>query len=176
MKKFYPVFSALLVLFLVACASPLTQDIKVDAEADPKANLAGYNTYAWLGSAAILNDPKGKWEPPEFDADSEIKFLIDRELRSRGMKEVAVNPDMIVGYAAGIDMEALQLVEDKESKIKMLQNVPSGSLVVVLIDGSTGNAVWAGAAVADIHQDISSEDARKRLDYAVTQMFKLMKR
>jgi len=59
MKKFYPAFSALLVLVLVACASPLTQDIKVDAEADPKANLAGYNTYAWLGSAAILNDPKG---------------------------------------------------------------------------------------------------------------------
>lgn len=176
MKKFYPAITALLVLFLTACASPLTQDIEVDAEADPKANLAGYKTYAWLGSAAILYDPKGKWEPPEFDADAEIKFLIDRELRKRGMQEVAVNPDMIVGYAAGIDMEALQLVEDKESKIQMLENVPSGSLVVVLIDGSTGNAVWAGAAVADVQQEISSDDVRKRLDYAVTQMFKLIKR
>ena len=92
------------------------------------------------------------------------------------MKEVAANPDMIVGYAAGIDMEALQLVEDKESKLQVLQNVPSGSLVVVLIDGSTGNPVWAGAAVANIRQDVSSDDARKRLDYAVAQMFKLMKR
>ena len=176
MKKFYPALMALFVLILTACASPLTQDIEVDAEADPKANLAGYKTYAWLGSAAILYDPKGKWEPPEFDADAEIKFLIDRELRKRGMQEVAVNPDMIVGYAAGIDMEALQLVEDKENKIQMLQNVPTGSLVIVLIDGNTGNPVWAGAAVADVQQEISTEDVRKRLDYAVTQMFKLMKR
>lgn len=176
MKMFYPAITALLVLLFTACASPLTQDIEIDAEVDPKANLAGYKTYAWLGSAAILYDPKGKWEPPEFDADAEIMFLIDRELRKQGMKEVAVNPDMIVGYAAGIDMEALQLVEDKQTKIQMLENVPSGSLVVVLIDGSTGNAVWAGAAVADIHQEISSEDARKRLDYAVSQMFKLFKR
>ena len=176
MKKFYPALMALFVLIVTACASPLTQDIEVDAEADPKANLAGYKTYAWLGSAAILYDPKGKWEPPEFDADAEIKFLIDRELRKRGMQEVAVNPDMIVGYAAGIDMEALQLVEDKENKIQMLQNVPTGSLVIVLIDGNTGNPVWAGAAVADVQQEISTEDVRKRLDYAVTQMFKLMKR
>ncbi len=176
MKKIYLAMMALFVLILAACASPLTQDIEVDAEADPRANLAGYNTYAWLGSAAILYDPKGKWEPPEFDADAEIKFLIDRELRKRGMKEVAANPDMIIGYAAGIDMEALQLVEDKEAKIQMLQNVPSGSLVIVLIDGQTGNPVWASAAVADIKQNISSEDARKRLDYAVTHMFRLMKR
>jgi len=48
--------------------------------------------------------------------------------------------------------------------------------VIVLIDGQTGNPVWASAAVADVQQEISSEDVRKRLDYAVTQMFKLMKR
>jgi len=176
MKKLNSALVALLILFITACASPLTQDIEVDADADPKANLAGYKTYAWLGSAAILYDPKGRWEPPEFDADAEIKFLIDRELRKRGMQEVAVNPDMIVGYAAGIDMEALQLVEDKEAKLQVLQNVPTGSLVIVLIDGNTGNPVWASAAVANVQQEISTADVRKRLDYAVTQMFKLMKR
>jgi hypothetical protein len=175
MKKIYISLTALLFLFTTAC-STLTQDIEVDAEADPKANLGAYKTYAWLGSAAILYDPRGKWEPPEFDADAEIKFLIDRELRKRGIKEVAVNPDMIVGFAAGIDMEALELVEDKESKLQMLKNVPTGSLVIVLIDGASGNPVWASAAVADVQQEISSDDVRKRLDYAVTQMFKLMKR
>lgn len=175
MKIIYAALAALLFVLMSAC-STLTQDIEVDAEADPKANLAAYKTYAWLGSAAILYDPRGKWEPPQFDADAEIKFLIDRELRNRGIKEVAVKPDLIVGFAAGIDMEALELVEDKETKLQMLQNVPSGSLVIVLIDGTTGNPVWAGAAVADVQQEISSEDVRKRLDYAVSQMFKLMKR
>ena len=176
MKNFYSVFVALLFLFLTACASTLTQDIEVDAEADPKANLAGYKTYAWLGSAAILYDPQGKWEPPAFDADAEIKFLIDRELRNRGIKEVAVNPDLIVGFAAGIDMEALELVESKETKLEVLENVPKGALVVVLLDGATGIPVWAGAARGNVQQEISSDDVRKRLDYAVTRMFKLMKR
>ena len=176
MKNIYATLVALLFLFITACASPLVKDIELDAEADPKANLTGYKTYAWLGSAAILNDPRGKWEPPQFDADAEIKFLIDRELRNRGIKEVAVRPDLIVGFAAGIDMEALELVENKETKLQMLQNVPTGSLVIVLIDGVTGNPVWASAAVADVQQEISSDDVRKRLDYAVTQMFKLMKR
>ncbi len=175
MRKIHVLLTALLFLFMTGC-STLTQDIKVDAEADPKANLAGYKTYAWLGSAAILYDPRGKWEPPQFDADAEIKFLIDRELRKRGIKEVAVNPDMIVGFAAGIDMEALELVEDKETQLQMLKNVPTGSLVIVLIDGATGIPVWAAAAVGNVQQEISSEDVRKRLDYAVTQMFKLMKR
>ena len=75
MKKIYIVMAAFLFLFITGC-STLTQDIEVDAEADPKANLAGYKTYAWLGSAAILYDPRGKWEPPQFDADAEIKWLI----------------------------------------------------------------------------------------------------
>jgi len=174
MKKIYAVLTALLFLLMMGC-STLTQDIKVDAEADPKANLAGYKTYAWLGSAAILHDPRGRWEPPQFDADAEIKFLIDRELRNRGIKEVAARPDLIVGFAAGIDMEALELTENKETQLQVLKNVPTGSLVVVLIDGVTGNPVWASAAVADVQQEISSDDVRKRLDYAVTQMFKLMK-
>ena len=176
MKKIYATFVALLFLFITGCASTLTQDIEVDAEADPKANLAGYKTYAWLGSAAILHDPRGKWEPPAFDADAEVKFLIDRELRNRGIKEVGVNPDLIVGFAAGIDMEALELVENKESKLQVLENVPKGALIVVLIDGATGIPVWAGAAQGNVQQEISSDDVRKRLDYAVTQMFKLMKR
>lgn len=176
MKSIHITIVALFFLLITGCASNLTKDIEVDAEADPKANLAGYKTYAWLGSAAILNDPQGKWEPPAFDADAEIKFLIDRELRNRGIKEVGVSPDLIVGFAAGIDMEALELVEDKDSKLQVLENVPKGGLVVVLIDGDTGIPVWAGAAVADIQQEITSDDVRKRLDYAVTQMFKLMKR
>jgi hypothetical protein len=73
-------------------------------------------------------------------------------------------------------MEALELVENKESKLQVLENVPKGALVVVLLDGTTGIPVWAGAAVGNVQQEISSDDVRKRLDYAVTQMFKLMKR
>jgi hypothetical protein len=160
-------------LLFAACATAPT-DIKVSAEADPKVNLSGYKTYAWLVSAKILNDPEGKWEPPQFDADAEIKWLIDRELRKRGIMEVTTNPDIIIGYAAGIDMEALELKENPETKMIMVENAPKGALALVFIDASTGFPIWAGVAEADIQENPSMDLVRKRLDYAVSEMFKLL--
>ena len=165
-----------LALLLAGCATTPTQDIQVDAEADPKANFAGYKSYAWLGSAAILQDTAGKWEPPDFDADAEIKFLIDRELRKRGMVENSADPDMIVGFAAGIDMDNLRVKVDPKTNIRHLENVPKGALVVVLVDSDTGYVIWMGTATGDVQQQPNQEMVRKRLDYAVTQMVKKLPR
>jgi len=169
--------SLLTVLLLVTgCATSVTKDISVDADADPKTNFSAYNSYAWLGSAAIVYDEAGKWEPPNFDADAEVKFLIDRELRKRGMVEDSVNPDMIVIFAAGIDMDAMQYKVDPQSDIDLLENIPLGALSVVLIDANTEIVIWAGLATAEIQQDPSTEVVKKRLDYAVTQMLKELPR
>lgn len=154
----------------VGCAT-VTKDIKVDAETNPQADLGGYKTYAWIGSAQIINDPRGQWEPPQLDADAEIRWLIDRELRERGFTEVNANPDLLVGFAAGINMEALELVKDPEKKTDMLKNVPKGALVVVLADAATRVPVWLGTATGDIQEKPDVETARKRLDYAVSEMF-----
>ena len=163
----------IVVLFLLAgCASVHTKDITIDTQADPKANFSGYKTYAWLGAAAIVNDPYGKWEPPQFDADAEIKFLIDRQLRKRGMTENSMNPDLIVAFAAGIDMDALGVKTDPETKSEILENVPQGGLVVLLVDGQTGFAIWVGIATAELTENPDTDTIKARLDYAVTQMFK----
>jgi hypothetical protein len=175
MIKYYTVIIVGLLLLITGCATTIN-DIKVSAKTDPKAKLSGYQTYAWLASAKILYDPKGKWEPPQFDADAEVKWLIDRELRKQDRTEVDANPDMIVGYAAGIDMDALKLVKDPETKFEVLQNIPQGGLVIILIDASTGYPIWAGVAEADIQQDPTTELVRKRLDYAVRKMFQLLPR
>jgi hypothetical protein len=171
MAKRYPFFFAL-ILLAVGCASSVTRDIAIEADADPKVNFDGYSSYTWLGSAAIVNDPKGKWEPPQFDADAQIKFLIDRELRARGMSEDSVSPDMIVAFAAGIDMEGMEIGIDPESELVALQDVPLGALAVILIDADTGNAIWIGSATAEIQQSPDQETIKKRLDFAVTQMFR----
>lgn len=154
------------------CASVPTKDIKLDAQSDPKANFAGYKTYAWLGSAAIVNDPKGQWEPPAFDADSEVKFLIDRELRKRGISESNINPDLVVAFAAGVDMDALELKENPETKMEMLTNVPQGGLLIVFMDSETGFVIWVGAATAEVQEQVDEKIVKARLDYAVTQLFK----
>ena len=174
MYRKYAWIAVLIVWLFAGCASTPVKDIKVDAQADPKVNLSGYKTYAWLGSAAILNDKFGQWEPPQFDADAEIKFLIDRELRKRGMSESTSGPDLIVVFAAGVDMDAMGLKVDPKTKITMLTNVPKGGLIVGLIDGSTGMVVWVGLATGDVQEKPSADTVKARLDYAVTQLFKRM--
>lgn len=169
MNKTY-IFFFLMFMFLSGCTSVPTSDINVEVQADSKANLSGYKTYTWLGSAAIVNDSSGQWEPTGFDADAEIKYLIDREFRARGKSESSAAPDLIVAFAAGIDMDALGLKLDPETKLEKLENVPMGGLVVVLIDSSTGFVVWVGVATADIQEDIDAATVKARLDYVVTQM------
>lgn len=170
MKKH--LFTLAAVMLLVGgCASSVTQDIMVETDMDPKADINGYSSYAWLGSAAILFDEKGRWEPPQFDADAEIKFLIDRELRDHGMTEDSVNPDLVVAYAAGIDMDTMDIKTDPESGLEVLEESPMGSLTVILIDADTGVAIWAGVATADIQDNPTPETTKKRLDFAISEMF-----
>ena len=167
------VMSLLGAVVLAGCVSTSsTKDIQLDSAADPKANFSGYKTYAWLGSATIINDPEGQWEPAGFDADSEITFLINRELRARGMSEAMSNPDMIVTFAAGVDMEAMELKIEPETKIESLVEAPIGALIVALVDSETGFIIWTGQAVADVLETPDLATAKARLDYAVTALFK----
>lgn len=164
-------FGATLML-LAGCASSMTSDIEVETETNPKIDFSAYRSYSWLGSAAILRDPEGRWEPPNFDADAEISFLIDRELRARGKVETQVDPDMLVFYGAGIDMDNIDIKIDPSTSMEEMANVPRGALVVLLIDTATEIAIWGGIATAEIKQDPDPEVTRKRLDYAVRTMFK----
>jgi uncharacterized protein YceK len=170
-RNYLSIFIIAFMLF-AGCASVPTKDIQVDAQSDPRANFSGYKTYAWVGAAAILNDPYGQWEPPQFDADAEIIFLIDRELRKRGFSENTAAPDLLIAFAAGIDMEALGLKVDSETKMDMLENVPQGGLVVALVDSRSGFVIWVGLATAELQESPDTQTVKARLDHAVTQMFK----
>lgn len=170
---------SLILIFILTlssgCASNITKDIIVESEADPKVNFDGYKTYTWLGSAAIVYDPEGRWEPPQFDADAEIQFLINRELRGRGISEDSANPDIVVAYAAGIDMESMDIKFDPDSELVRYENVPLGSLTVILIDANSQLAIWGGSATAEIQRDATPEVQKKRLEFAIKQMFKGLK-
>lgn len=171
-RKRLAVFLAALAstVMLNGCTNALTSDIDIDSQAAPGFQVSAYNTYTWLAAAQILNDPDGQWEPRGFDADAEIQFLINRELRKHGVTEVAENPDLLVAYIAGVDMEALDLDEDAESDLEMMKTSPQGALMILLIDARNGRAVWGALATGDVEGRRSEEEARARLDFAVTQM------
>ena len=161
-------------LLLAACTTVPTQDITVDAEADPKAIFSGYKTYTWFAAAQIMFDPEGQWEPRNVDIDAEVQSIISSELGKRSMVEVSTSPDMLVAYAAGIDMTTLGLKENPETRQKLLENVPKAALVVVLIDAETGYVVWVAEAVGEVQQQADEATVRARIEYAIREMFRLL--
>ncbi len=157
---------------LPGCASKFN-DITIDTErlAEYESELSSRSTYAWAASAAVVNDPQGRWTPPDLDIGAEIRFLISREMRRVGFTEVVENPDVLLIYAVGVDMESLGVVVRGEDTGKIV-DLPSGGIVVGLTDPGTMEVLWAGAAEGQIRAEGDSELARQRLDHAISKMFR----
>ena len=161
------------ILPLVFACTTLTSDIRVETYAQPDTDLSSYKSYTWAGSAQVVFDPVGQWEQPTLDTDEEVRFVINRELRNHGLIQVEREPDLYVGFAAGVDTSVLELKEDPDNAGQVLPtNVPKAALVIALIDARTGYTVWLGYAEGDVQKQQSIENIRKRIDYAVTQIFK----
>ena len=165
----------LVTLTALGCASPF-KDIRVEAQANSKVNFGGYRSYAWSVAAAVVRDPDREWAPPNLNIASEIEFLVDRELLARGMAEVSDSPDVLVMYAVGVDMKALNVVDDPKDDSVQFEKVPRGGVVVILADPESLSVMWVGSAVADLMEEPTAELAKKRLDYAVKKMFKKLPR
>ncbi len=162
----------LLTLVILGACSSKYKDIEVDAQADPKISFEGYQSYAWLASSEIVYDPEGQWEPKGLDIDAEVRFVINDNLRKRDMIEVTENPDMLVVFAAGVDMMALGLKENPDTKEEMLTTVPQAGLVVGFIDADTGYLIWRGVAEAEAAGDRDLKETRQRIEYSIRKMFK----
>lgn len=165
-------FTLLITVLVTTSCTTLTGDIQVETHINPDVDFKTYKSYAWLGSAQIVFDPIGQWEQPTLDTDEEVKFNINRELRSKGLFEADKDPDLLVVFAAGVDMTILELKEDPNSKNEVLTNVPKAALVIALIDADTGYAVWMGFAEGDVQEQQTIENIRTRINYAVTEIFK----
>jgi hypothetical protein len=154
---------------LVGCASPYP-DIAVSTETTDAEALRGERTYSYLLDAAVLIEADRHWTPPGFDVSKEIRFLIDRELRAQGLNEVSDGGDLLLAYGFGLDMEALDIVEDGDEL--RFESRPRGTLAVVLIDANERRRAWTGYAEADVSESPDTDTAKARLDYAVSEMFK----
>lgn len=174
MKVIFRIFVPLLLIITTAC-NTLTKDIEVSADKDPKARISGYESYTWLDDPALLlNDPKGEWQPPALDVAKEIKLQIAKQLEARGMSLTEDNPELVVGFFLGVDMQALSLKYDPEFEVDILQSTPKAGLLVVLIDATTRFVIWMGSAEAEIHKENTSEQTKQRVEYAVSELFKLL--
>ena len=164
-------------LTTVACSSSqpaVVPDLVVEHHTDAKTNFDGIKTYRIVAAAGAINDPNGKWHSPNVDFGNDLKFLIERELRDRGLTPVADQADVDVIFLVAVDMEALKVVKERHDgqDEEVLKTTPQGAIVVQMVDTETLKAVWTAGAAAEVNERPEAEEARKRIDYAVSELFK----
>jgi len=160
---------------LAACSS-VTKDIEVDAMADANVDFSAYQTYGWVAASAIVSDAYAQWEAPGFDPVVEIKTQVDAALQKRGMTEDSVDPDVLVAFSVGLDMDALGVKQDPDTDTQMLANIPQGGLALLMADSQTGYLSWIGVATGDVQDNPDDETVKKRLEYAVSELIKKLPR
>jgi len=163
--------AAALILALASCNTH--PDIKTETVVDPKTNLAGYKTFAWLGSVAELRDPNRDWTPVGFDIQREVQFLVEAQLRDHGMEYAAGEPDAYVADIVLVNMDSdAEMIKKMFGDKADTTNLQAGALIVALIDAQTHEAVWAGAAIAQGRKERTDAQAKERLAAAVDKIFR----
>ena len=160
------------IVILAGCTTtdPAFSDIDLITEIHPRFDLSNYGSYAWQGNASLVYDPEGKWEPPSYDLDEEIKFLVDTELRGSGLVESSAYPDLLASFAIVIQMEDLPFNRNPNEEMAVIGNVQQGALVITLVDPNLGYAVWVGLGMADVDESPDNDLSRRRLEYAVSNL------
>ena len=156
-------------LTLSGCGST-TKDIKVASKTSSKVNLEGYKTYAWLPIANVLIDEKAEFKGRGYSVNDYIESQINKSLLNSERTLDKENPDFVVSYILGVDMDAMKEKLDEEGK-KYLENVSEAAIVIVLMDTQTQKVIWAGSAETNLHQEVSDEESKKRIKYAIEKMF-----
>lgn len=159
-------------LLTTGCQTSKYKDIQIETQTHPKVNFEGYTTYAWAAAAAGIRDPEGEWVAPDYDVASEIMYMTNRELREKGMREVVDAPDVLLMYAVGVDMRALNVVVDEEAGTETMEEIPKGALALLMADPESRQVMWVGTAEAELLEDVTTEERIERLDYAIRAMLK----
>lgn len=158
---------------LSSCAT-LTDDIVVLSHFNEDINIRNYKTFAWNTHSQIAFDPIGQWEQPTLDTDEEVRELIQQGLLNRGFRHAINKPDLLVTFSAGVDSDILKLSNNFSDKNSASNEVPKSALVVALTDASSGQTIWLAHADAGPQKQQSIDNIRKRIHYAIKQIFKTL--
>ena len=168
--------SFIVFLFITSGCATLTSDIEVEARSDPMTDLVLYKTYAWIEPVHTVYDPKGSWEAQRVNINSELKWFINRELRSLKMIEVKednIEPDMYVTFTIRADLSNWELQSQPYFSRGKEVYSPRGELSIILVDGITGYIAWVGKATANVIVQPKEDELKKRFDYTVFKLFEL---
>ena len=160
---------SILGLAVAACA---TTHVRTDH--DPRANFAGYRTFA-VKEGQVVNN--GVVDPHDTLVRDRINAALRQELAHKGLQS-AQNPDLIVTYTAGArsrrEVEAVWADQDigwypvpTYGNDVWVEMEPESTLVIDVIDARTNKLVWRSVAEADNKDFRSAKNIRKAVDKAL---------
>jgi len=134
-------------------------DIKIQNSKSQKVNLDGYKTYQITKDSGIISRLNAKETTVKMDVNLEIQRIINNELAKKGKILVKENPDFLIAYSAGRDIEKDENATEK----------PESAMALVLIDAETGVVIGKSTAEADA-KGLDDDSLTKRLEYAIKKM------
>jgi hypothetical protein len=146
--------AALMLIVLPACSSS-----QVKTEQDWDTDFARYRTYAW-SKGAPARDPT---------IESRIHAAVDFELPFKGLEKVetASSPDLYISTYASVEEQVIDQLGYEvgtsgaaTSRTGVL-TLPTGTLVIDLVDARSGKLVWRGQATKALDHQVSEATLRK---------------
>lgn len=172
---------AVVISIVLGCAPGLqAKKLKIQAQYSKETDFTKFKTYAWMKHDAVAK--------PELSL--EIVGAVDEELRTRGLKQVEKDPDLLVTYYGGLDTDISIASNDPSyassggvpavgSSVWTASTIgggPSssvyvqrGTLIVDLLDSHAKKLAWRGIATGTL--DTNSNKALEDIDKSVEKMF-----
>jgi hypothetical protein len=170
--------------FVAAVSVVACSGVKYRSDFDPQASFSGFNTYSWADRT-----PTGDDDPRVYNdiVDGRIKLAADRALEAKGYRKVTDNPDFYVAWHGAIDGKMNVTTINSHygygwgwygygrmgmgASQTYVNEWDEGTLLIDVIDGGTNNLVWRGTATAELRESRSADEAQRRLDDILANLF-----
>ncbi|MGH7466699.1 MAG: DUF4136 domain-containing protein [Longimicrobiales bacterium] len=141
---------------------------RTEVDYNPDVDFKRFGTYSWRDGTPSPNSL----------IDQRIIDSVDRELRKKGLREVARGGDLRVTYHVSFDRKlevyswdylAGPYWSSTWARRTEVRAIPEGKLVVDLIDGRHNQIVWRGVAADEL--TASETDMESRISYVTAELF-----
>lgn len=155
--------------------------ISVNHDYDVNADFESYETFTWIEQK--INPAPGNVQTAQVQNDllnNRIRSAVSEQLRLRGMREDANDPDILLAYHVGVqDKIAVQDWGYHYSDYYWgyggrqidVYNYQQGTLIIDIIDADKKELVWRGAGQKTLREGpVSPEQTTKTINEAVARI------
>jgi len=119
---------------------------------------------------SLLVDENNEYKQRGYSVSEFIKGVVPRELVDLNRMESTSNPDFLVSYVAGVNMNAVKELVDDAGK-KHIATVPNKALAIVLIDTQTNQIIWISSAQTQTSKKFTDKESKERIEETIEDMF-----